>query len=151
MCYNYWFSTENKGYANAPQCCVHQLSWRPTSLFASHVGPHLTSEHQNLQKECLTSYWTDRMGDHFFLYLPFSGATQNKNTRETTILALPFRNRNATEWLVRSSKPLGSVTFFTHQVPPSVQCIEYRISFLGVEQQGCVVDHPAFSAEILCG
>jgi len=32
---------------------VHYLSWSPTSLFSSYVGPHLTSEHQNLQKSVL--------------------------------------------------------------------------------------------------
>ena len=55
------------------------------------------------------------------------------------------------EWPVRGSKPLGSVTFFIHQVPPSLQYIGYSASFLGVEGQGCIVDHPAFSAEIFCG
>jgi len=59
----------------------------------------------------------------------------------------------ATGWTVWGSNPSGGETFHTHPEqlcgPPSLLYNGYRVSFLGVKQPGCDVDHPPpSSAEV---
>ena len=91
-------------------------------------------------------------------YLEYAHNTWNKSKHRYIPLTFSIIY-SIFRWIRRMRKPSNlpgfetpwECDFFTHQAPPCLQCIGYRVSFVGVERQGCVVDHPAFSADILCG